>query len=76
MNTEHGESPAHPAESFNLPINQRLFDLERERVRLVAQYDEVMARVEDGDDTGFTLTRITKRLNDVNREIERVRGTS
>jgi hypothetical protein len=76
MNTEHGQPPGHPPESIRIPINQRLFDLEKERLRLVTQYDEIMTRVEEGDDTGFTLTRITKRLSDVNREIERVRGTS
>ncbi len=74
MTTEHGEPLDHPSDPIKVPINQRLFDLERERLRLVAEYDEIMTRVEDGDDTGFTLTRITKRLSDIDREIERVRG--
>lgn len=73
MNTEHGEFPGHPPQPINVPIDRRLFDLEKERLRLVAQYEEIMNCVEDGDDTGFTLTRITTRLSDINREIDRVR---
>jgi len=73
MNTEYDEPPGHPPQPINVSMDRRLFDLEKERLRLVSQYEEIMNRVEDGDDTGFTLTRITKKLSDVNREIDRVR---
>ena len=76
MNTDQGDPLGHTPEALGVPFNQRLFDLERERLRLVAEYDEIMTRVEEGDDTGFTLTRITTRLSNVNREIERVSGRS
>ena len=52
--------------------NQQLSDLKRERLRLTARYEEIMNKVVDGDDTGFTLQKVSQELKSIERAIARI----
>lgn len=57
-------------------VDERLSELERERLRLASEYEQILREVVDGDGTGYALIRVSAQLKKVTDEIERVRQTA
>ena len=53
--------------------DRRLLELERERLRLASEYDQILREVVDGDGTGYALIRVSTQLKKVTDEIQRIR---
>ena len=50
----------------------RLMELERQRLKLVSQYEKILFEVSDGDDTGYALVRINAQLKKIPDEMQRL----